>query len=284
MQEDQITTIKFREDTIFAAKRAGDVFIAVKPIVQSLGLDWKAQHRRMSDDEILREGMVTTTIPSPGGAQETTCLKLELVNGWLFTIDESRVKDEETRQRVLIYKRECYAVLFRHFQPSAAPPAPEAPLPDPSWSLRDHLALIREARLLGGVAAGRRIWAFSPFPPLTLYEAARAPMDPTAGRDCLALLLDRAPAPLVPETAEDEDAQARLASVGLRVVEDGVFLGNGNEALFTGTPWAHGRWRVALMTLPGVQGGRGVNPRTLMGLRTRGIIVPWSVIQGGAEV
>lgn len=32
--------------------------------------------------------MVTTTMPSAGGAQETTCLRLDLVNGWLFTIDE----------------------------------------------------------------------------------------------------------------------------------------------------------------------------------------------------
>jgi hypothetical protein len=283
MQQDQLTTIKFRDDTIFAVKRAGDVFIAVRPIAETMGLSWPAQFVRLKEDPVLSKGVATIAIPSPGGTQEMTCLRLDLLNGWLFKIDPRRVS-EEIRTRLIEYQEECYAVLFRHFQPSAAPVVPEAPLPDPSWSLRDHLALIREARLLGGVAAGRRMWAFSPFPPLTLQDVARAPMDPTAGRDCLALLLDRAPAPLVPETAEDEDAQARLASVGLRVVEDGVFLGNGNEALFTGTPWAHGRWRVALMTLPGVQGGRGVNPRTLMGLRTRGIIVPWSVIQGGAEV
>jgi len=58
-------------------------------------------------------------LPSAGGAQETFCLRLDLVHGWLFTIDESRVKDGETRQRVLAYKRECYAVLFRHFYGAA---------------------------------------------------------------------------------------------------------------------------------------------------------------------
>jgi hypothetical protein len=31
------------------------------------------------------------------------------------SIDESRVKDEETRQKVLTYKRECYSVLYRYF-------------------------------------------------------------------------------------------------------------------------------------------------------------------------
>lgn len=81
-----------------------------------------------------------TVFPSAGGSQETFCLRLDLVHGWLFTIDESRVKDEETRQRVLSYKRECYAVLFRHFhgatkvapgpvddrEPSVSPPQKES--------------------------------------------------------------------------------------------------------------------------------------------------------------
>ncbi len=111
----QIITVNFRSDTLFAVERDDGVFVAVKPISDALGLAWNKQLERLKRDPILSEGMTVTVIPSPGGAQESTCLKLELVNGWLFTIDESRVKDEETRQRVLTYKRECYSVLFEHF-------------------------------------------------------------------------------------------------------------------------------------------------------------------------
>lgn len=32
-----------------------------------------------------------------GWAQETVCIKLDLVNGWLFDIDSSRIKDEAMR-------------------------------------------------------------------------------------------------------------------------------------------------------------------------------------------
>ena len=101
----KIITVDFRNDTLFAVERDDGVYVAVKPISDTLGLAWNKQLERLKRDPILAEGMTIMVMPSVGGIQETTCLKLELVNGWLFGIDESRVKDEETRQRVLAYKR-----------------------------------------------------------------------------------------------------------------------------------------------------------------------------------
>lgn len=43
-------------------------------------------------------------------------LKLDLLNGWLFGISETRVKPE-LKEKVLNYKRRCYAVLANHFKP-----------------------------------------------------------------------------------------------------------------------------------------------------------------------
>jgi hypothetical protein len=157
-----VLTVDFHNDTLFAIERDDGVFVAVKPIVQTLGLDWKAQHRRINDDPILHEGMVMVTIPSIGGAQETTCLRLELVNGWLFTIDESRVKDEATRRRVLSYKRECYAVLFQHFygrtfdqRKRATALYSEISLDEPVMNKR---SLVAEARQTHGIQAARELW------------------------------------------------------------------------------------------------------------------------------
>lgn len=154
----KIITVDFRNDTLFAVERDDGVFVALKPIVQSMGLDWKAQHRRVSDDAVLREGMVTMTMPSVGGVQETTCIRLELVNGWLFTIDESRVKDEETRQRVLTYKRECYAVLFQHFHGKAGH-VPEVKFEDePSENESVKIRLVNESRQVFGAQAAAQLW------------------------------------------------------------------------------------------------------------------------------
>jgi hypothetical protein len=49
-----------------------------------------------------------------GGPQEMACLPLEYVNGWLFSINASRVK-AEIRERLARYQRECYRVLAEAF-------------------------------------------------------------------------------------------------------------------------------------------------------------------------
>lgn len=153
----KLVTVEFRNDTIFAVERDDGLFVAIKPICETLGLDWKAQHRRITNDPILAEGMVTTAIPSLGGAQETTCLRFDLVNGWLFTIDESRVRDEDTRQRVLTYKRECYSVLFNHFfGKSTAPVVTEDD--EPHESDASKIKLVQESRHVFGNTAAAQMW------------------------------------------------------------------------------------------------------------------------------
>ena len=53
--------------------------------------------------------------PVSGWAQPAISLNLELINGWLFTIDTKRIKNAKVRERVLQYQRECYRVLYHHF-------------------------------------------------------------------------------------------------------------------------------------------------------------------------
>lgn len=157
----KIITVDFRQDTLFAVERDDGVFVAVKPICDALGLLWNKQLERIKRDPILSEGMTMTGIPSPGGVQETTLLRLELVNGWLFTIDEGRVRDEETRQKVLTYKRECYAVLFRHFygkSQGAEPVDPNEPPRVTDEAEGPKVRMVTEARHTFGIPSACQLW------------------------------------------------------------------------------------------------------------------------------
>ncbi|MRN76835.1 MULTISPECIES: phage antirepressor N-terminal domain-containing protein [unclassified Brucella] len=40
----KIITVDFRNDTLFAVERDDGVFVAVKPICDTLGLSWGSQH------------------------------------------------------------------------------------------------------------------------------------------------------------------------------------------------------------------------------------------------
>ncbi|WP_206599948.1 phage antirepressor N-terminal domain-containing protein, partial [Pseudovibrio sp. W74] len=71
---------------------------------------------RVNRDPILKEGIAIMATPlGRGGDQKAICLRLDLINGWLFTIDSNRIKEDSIRQRVLEYQRECYGVLSQHF-------------------------------------------------------------------------------------------------------------------------------------------------------------------------
>jgi hypothetical protein len=89
----QLITVPFRGATLFVVDHEGQPFAPMKPIVEGMGLDWKAQYRRLTDDS-KRWGMVVMTIPSQSGDQQTCCLPLRKLPGWLMTIQPTRVKPE----------------------------------------------------------------------------------------------------------------------------------------------------------------------------------------------
>lgn len=153
----RITTVDFYDDVLFAVERDDGVYVAVKPICDTLGLRWRKQQERLRRDPILSKGITMVVMPSVGGMQETTCLRLELVNGWLFTIDESRVKDDLTREKVLRYKEECYRVLFQHFFDKAATRV-LGDDEDAQRSVSSKLQEIREARQIFGSQAAAQLW------------------------------------------------------------------------------------------------------------------------------
>src|SRR5690606_26043528 len=75
----------------------------------------RSQNLRIQRDpvlsEVVRSGIVT--IPEVG-KRSMICLPLEFLNGFLFGINATRVK-EEIRDKLIQYQRECYLVLADAF-------------------------------------------------------------------------------------------------------------------------------------------------------------------------
>src|SRR5690606_23664420 len=87
----------------------------------ALGLRWSGQYERIQRDEVLRDVarlIRVTRINPKGGRPDTLALPLEYLNGWLFSVQVKRV-NEDVYERIKQYKRECYQVLYRHFQSEA---------------------------------------------------------------------------------------------------------------------------------------------------------------------
>ena len=115
----EIVKIPFHGNEIIAVEKNGKKYVAMKPIVTALGLEWNKQLELIKRDAVLSEGMTITGIPSEGGIQESVCLPLEYLNGWLFKVSANRYKGKR-RQVIELYQRECYHALYDYWHNGGA--------------------------------------------------------------------------------------------------------------------------------------------------------------------
>lgn len=109
---DRTINVPFYGNSLFVVEHSGEAYTPMKPIVEGMGLDWKSQHKKIS--QRFAKGMVEITIPSAGGAQAMICLALRKLAAWLNSISPNKVRPE-IRDRVIQYQEECDDVLYEYW-------------------------------------------------------------------------------------------------------------------------------------------------------------------------
>ncbi len=144
--------VDFHGDTLTAIADERGAFIPLQPLVQGMGLDWSSQLKRLKRDPILCGSMVMMTMESD---RQAVCLPLDLVPGFLFRIDASRVgKDHQAR--VLEYQRSCFRVLADACLRPESPPVRGVPIAAaPTGEARK---LVAECRTTFGILPARELW------------------------------------------------------------------------------------------------------------------------------
>ena len=104
-------SVDFHQDKLTLVEYNGQPYIAMKPLVENMGLDWRSQQRKLTAK---RWGMVKMTIPTNGDLQEMLCLPLRKLFGWLNTISPNKVKPE-LKQKIEVYQDECDDVLWAYW-------------------------------------------------------------------------------------------------------------------------------------------------------------------------
>ncbi len=109
----------YGQELITARSDKGVEYVAMKPLCENLGLDWRGQYQRMLRDDVLSQGVCMINTPTKGGEQKLMFLPAEFLNGWLFGVDTSRLKDEAVKQKIIVYKKECFKVLHTYWSKSS---------------------------------------------------------------------------------------------------------------------------------------------------------------------
>lgn len=118
-------TVDFYGDPIPVAQTPdGEFYVPLNPLTTFLGLSFGGQRSRVLRDPVLsaRTRMVTMA-RSDGRQRAMLCLPLDLLPGWLFGIETSRVRADLV-EKLTRYRAECFRVLWNAFKQDVMPPPP----------------------------------------------------------------------------------------------------------------------------------------------------------------
>ncbi len=80
------------DDKVLAARIAtSEIYLPVRPICGTLGVNWGTQYRKIKADEVLMESVRTLRLQTHGGPQNLVCMDVEAIPLWLAGIEPSRL-------------------------------------------------------------------------------------------------------------------------------------------------------------------------------------------------
>lgn len=114
----EVLDIPFHRDSVQSVQVGGELYVVFRPLVESIGLDYKSQHRKLSGASWATTVMMTV-VGSNGSQREMTAINLKTLTMWLATIDEDRV-NEASRPLVAAYQNEVAEAIESYFTKGTA--------------------------------------------------------------------------------------------------------------------------------------------------------------------
>jgi len=110
---EETAIVKFYGQELVTIKTETGVYVAMKPVVEGMGLDWRSQARKIQQNQ--RYGHITIPLRDKQGyAQEMICIPLEKLNGWLLSVNSEKVK-LGIKGVVIRYQEECFQALYEYW-------------------------------------------------------------------------------------------------------------------------------------------------------------------------
>jgi hypothetical protein len=138
----QLISVPFYDDMLVLIGEDNEPMVAMKPVVENLGLSWQGQHEKITDKlkSSIRKILI---IAEDGKNREMVCLPLRKLPAWLYSINPNKVKPE-LRDKITRYQNECDDVLWEYWtkeKPAAGTVtiqliAPREPMPDIPGGMR----------------------------------------------------------------------------------------------------------------------------------------------------
>jgi hypothetical protein len=123
------TSLPFHGQSIITAMAAGVAYVAMRPIVENIGIDWTGQSVKLRNQKDKFNCRDISMVAADGKVRKLLCLPLQKLNGWLFSINPAKVRDD-IRDRLIRYQEECFTALHDYWTKGAAVRKPETTVDD----------------------------------------------------------------------------------------------------------------------------------------------------------
>lgn len=106
--------VPFNGQQIITAMAAGVAYVAMKPIVENLGMSWGTQQQKLMKQLDKFKCIHMNMVAADGKPRKLLCLPLKKLNGWLFSINPEKVR-ADIRDKLIQYQEECFSVLHDYW-------------------------------------------------------------------------------------------------------------------------------------------------------------------------
>ncbi|EBM4323419.1 phage antirepressor N-terminal domain-containing protein [Salmonella enterica] len=133
--------VPFNGQQIITAVAAGVTYVAMRQIVENIGIDWTGQSvklRKMKDKFNCRD---ISMVAADGKLRKLLCIPLKKLNGWLLSINPEKVR-ADIRDKLIKYQEECFTVLHDYWTKGKAENPRKKTSVDERTPLRDAVNML----------------------------------------------------------------------------------------------------------------------------------------------
>ncbi|EJX9155193.1 phage antirepressor Ant, partial [Salmonella enterica subsp. diarizonae serovar 61:l,v:1,5,7] len=133
--------VPFNGQQIITAMAAGVAYVAMKPIVENLGMSWSTQQTKLMKQISKFNCVHMNMVAADGKLRKLLCLPLKKLNGWLFSINPEKVR-ADIRDKLIQYQEECFTVLHDYWTKGNAENQRKKTTVDERTPLRDAVNML----------------------------------------------------------------------------------------------------------------------------------------------
>lgn len=121
--------VPFHGDNLYLVSYEGQPFVAMRPFIEGMGLDWASQYTKIKQRFKTCVVNITMQLPCDNQRRSVVCLALKKLTGWLHTININKVRPE-IRDKVAAYQDRSDDVLYEYWTTGEVKPKHKSTVQD----------------------------------------------------------------------------------------------------------------------------------------------------------